>query len=128
MSRQTITLDEATDHFKRFLEKQGAPTDEPYFDLVRGYDRRLGAGLWADGAAVSVLARPASLSHEKDVEVGFDVKLNWSSTRRTIAQATAALASYREAVEFAARCEAFFQELGRVVVPAKVETEASSAG
>ena len=121
MNRQTITLEAATDHFKQFLARQGASAEEPYFDLVRGYDRRLGAGLFADEATVSVQAQPASFSLDRDVEVAFRVKLNWSSTHRTLAQATAALATYREAVDFAARCEAFFQELGRVVLPAKTE-------
>jgi hypothetical protein len=122
MNRQALTLEAATDLFKQFLARQGAPTDNPYFDLVRGYDWRLGAGLFADEARVSVQAMPASFSTEKDVEVAFQVKLNWSSTHRTVAQATAAVATYREAVDFAARCEAFFQELGRVVLPAKTET------
>jgi hypothetical protein len=124
MTRQTITLEAATDLFKQFLARQGAPTDDPYFSLTRGYDRRLGAGLFADEATVSVQAQPASFSLDKDVEVAFQIKLNWSSTHRTIAQATAALATYREAVDFAARCEAFLKELGRVVVPARAEAAA----
>ena len=124
MARETMTLQAATEHFQQFLQKQGVATDDRYFDLVHGFDHRFGAGLWSDEATVSVLARPASFSRDKDVEVGFEVKVNWSSTRRTVSQAVAALASYREAVELAAHCEAFFQELPRVVVPAAVETEA----
>ena len=124
MARQPITLDAATALFKLFLAGQGVSIDEAHFDLVRGYDRRLGTNLWADEATVSVQARPAFFKPEQDIDVAFEVKLNWSSTRRTLAQATAAIASYREAVEFAGRCEAFFQELPRVVVPARTEAAA----
>ena len=124
MNRQTITLEAATERFKQFLQKQGADPEDVRFGLTSGYDRRFGAGLWADETTVSILARPASFNREKDIDVDFEIKVNWSSTRRTVAQATAALVSYREAVEFAARCESFFQELPRVILPAEVATEA----
>jgi hypothetical protein len=119
MAREVITIEMASEYFRRFLERQGIHHDFERFGSLSGFDRSFGAGLWADEATVSVTARYASFNREKDVDVAFEVKLNWSSTRRTVAQAAAALISYREAVEFAARCESFCQELPRVIVPAQ---------
>jgi hypothetical protein len=100
---------------------RGSARTSRVFNSFEGYDRAFGAGLWADEATVSVMAKYASFNRDRDIDVAFEIKVNWSATRRTVAQAAAALVSYRDAVEFAARCECFFQELPRVVVPAKVE-------
>jgi len=80
----------------------------------------IGSGTWADEVNVDISRQRTGRSNVNDEKtVTYSVKINWSSTRRTLAMALTALNNYKKAIALAANLEALINGFPTVVEEAK---------
>lgn len=103
---QTITKQKAIERLDAFLVKNGLEADaKDAFSGWHGIYLKFNSGTFSDEATVDCRLDNGKLRME----------ISWSSSRRTLAAATTALANYHKAIEVAAKLQTFFEELPVIV-------------
>lgn len=111
MALRTITQQEARDRIAEVLERHGQTEYAAEFrehSSVHAYLEIETPNIFGSGVSVGILEGGGRIA---DRQMTYRVEIGWSSTNRTVAQATATLANYQKALALAAEVEAVIQAM-----------------
>lgn len=106
-SERVLTVDKARQALADVFTRQGF--DDPSGLIQHGdCGFEFGGGVWGCETRIDL--------HERGDKVRtYNVNVNWSSTRRTVSQATVAIANYQKALTLAAELQAVIEGFPKVV-------------